>query len=281
MSYKTIVLHLEESDGLERRIRLAAALALREQAHLIGVALTGISRYLYQDQVADQDDPHLALHLNMLRTQARRALAGFAPLMEQLGVHSHEQLVVDDEAASGLSQAGRCADLLIMGQSQAQRGKALLGDLPGDVLMQSGRPLLLLPPGPAPVPDGAPARILIAWDHSREAARAVTAALPLLRGATEVSLALIDQDGEAGAAMQRYLSRHGVAARLLHQRLREDGRRRRPDEIGAALLGLASEHGCDLLVMGAYGHSRFRETLLGGVTRTLLATMTLPLLLAH
>ncbi len=279
MSYKTIVLHLEETDGLEQRIRYAAALALREQAHLIGVALTGISRYLYQDQVADQDDPHLALHLNMLRTQARRALAGFSPLMEQLGVHSHEQLVVDDEAASGLSQAGRCADLLVMGQSPAQRGKALLGDLPGDVLMQSGRPLLLLPP--APEPDRAPARILIAWDHSKEAARAVTAALPLLQGAAEVSLALIDQDAEPGAALQRHLARHGVAARLLHDPPRGDGRRRRPEEVGAALLGLASVQACQLLVMGAYGHSRFRETLLGGVTRTLLASMTLPLLLAH
>ncbi|SFM14567.1 universal stress protein [Rugamonas rubra] len=285
MSYKTILVHLDESPRLAERVRLAAALALADQGHLIGVALTGIARLAYRDGHIDEQDPHLALHLSLLRERAGRALAGFAAQLDALGLRSHEQHVVDDDAGTGLSLQARHADLVVIGQRQPGRGGALLGDLAGHVLLHGGRPLLVVPDsGASRVPLE---RVLVAWDGGREAARALTAALPLLRRAAQVDLAVFAPaepgagDAAADAAVVAHLRRHGVAVELLARPAPAPGLLRHPDPVGAALLALAAERHSDLLVMGGYGHSRLREILLGGVTRTLLEQATLPLLIAH
>ena len=135
----------------------------------------------------------------------------------------------------------------------------------------------------------APARnVLIAWNASKEAARAVREALPLLARAEKVTLAIVDADRHPAALGDRpgeevlaWLARHGIAAEVLLAQTSGQGLLKRPGDVGESLLMLAGEHGCDLMVLGAYGHSRFRETLLGGVTRTVLESMTLPVLMAH
>lgn len=119
---------------------------------------------------------------------------------------------------------------------------------------------------------------MVAWNGSVEAAKAVTAALPLLRGAEQVTLAVLGDSADAlgespGADIALYLARHGVNVEVL--------RRTEPADPGKAILSLAADFNVDLLVMGAYGHSRFREMMLGGATRTILATATLPVLMAH
>jgi nucleotide-binding universal stress UspA family protein len=298
MGYKTILVHVDEAPHSAARVLLAAELALQEGAHVIGVATTGISRFLYHRETIDSDDPNLALHLDVLRARARRALSEFAPRLQSLGVTSLEERVLDDEAGAGLNQLARTADLLIVGQNDPQRHA---GDTVAEVLSGAGRPVLILPlaartssainvsaDGTASPGAPAPARhVLVAWNASKEAARALLDAMPLLRRADSVDLAIFDDGQMAGHGEQVgndvlvWLARHGVRAQLLVQPSAPQGLLKRPATVAEGLLAMASERGSDLLVMGAYGHSRFRETLLGGVTRSMLEMMTVPLLMAH
>lgn len=301
MTYKTILVHLDDTPHAAARILLAGEFALQHGAHVIGVALTGVSRFLYQNEMVDEGDPNLALHLNVLRDRAAQALADFAPQLRALGVPSFEQRVLDDEPGAGLALLARHADLAIVGQAAPeQRGSA--AGFPAEVLTESGCPVLVVPHGARPnssiavstagvaSPGGpAPGRnILIAWNASKEAARAVREALPLLAQAERVTVAIFDADlhpaglGDApGADLIAWLARHGVTAEVVLAQTPRQGLLKRAGDVGEALLVLAGDRGCDLLVLGAYGHSRLRETLLGGVTRTVLEGMTLPVLMAH
>lgn len=299
MAYKTILVHVDETPHCAARILLAGELALQEGAHVVGAAATGISRFLYQNETVDGDDPNLARHLDILRARAAHALADFAPRLQKLGVQSYEQRVLDDEAAAGLSLLARHADLVIVGQLDPQgRGP----DVPAEVLAGGGKPVLVLPfsartssaiavtrDGIASSGGPAPARhILVAWNASREAGRALQDALPLLRRADSVTVAIVDADARPGVFgdppgtdILAWLERHGVLATLVLGQSGRQGILKRPANVGEQLLALAAERDCDLLVMGAYGHSRFRETLLGGATRSVLDAMTLPLLMSH
>jgi len=299
MGYKTILVHADEAPHSGARILLAAELALQQGAHVIGVATTGISRFLYQGEAVDERDPNLARHLDVLRERASHALAEFTPRLRHVGVQSFEQRVLDDEPGAGISLLARHADLVVIGQSDPrQRGP----DVPAEVLSGAGRPVLILPhasrassaiavdsagvasPG-APLPGR---HILVAWNASREAARALADALPFLHRAESVHVAIFDADARPGAygeppgaEVQAWLERHGVRAQIVLEQTERQGLLKRPGNTGEALLAMAGARDCDLLVMGAYGHSRFRESLLGGVTRSVLDAMTLPVLLSH
>jgi nucleotide-binding universal stress UspA family protein len=299
MAYKTILVHVDEAPHSAARILLAGELALQEGAHVVGIATTGISRFLYQNETVDDKDPNLARHLDILRERASHALAEFAPRLQALGVQSFEQRILDDEPSAGLSLLARHADLVIVGQL-APNGRG--PDVPADVLLGGGKPVLVLPfaartsaaisvtrDGVASPGGPAPARhILAAWNASREAGRALQDALPLLRRADSVTVAIIDAEARrgvfgdpAGTDVLAWLERHGVMASVVLGQGERPGLLKRAGSVGEQLLALAAERDCDLLVMGAYGHSRFRESLLGGVTRSLLDAMTLPLLMSH
>ncbi|WP_256077609.1 universal stress protein [Massilia sp. YIM B04103] len=303
MAYKTILVHVDDAPHAAARILMAAELALQDGAHLIGAAMTGVSRFLYQNEMVDEQDPNLALHLDFLRQRARRALAQFGPHVQALGLRSFEERLLDDEPGAGLSLLARHADLVVLSQANPERHAAPpLPDYQAQVLTDSGRPVLLVPhaartasaiavnaAGVASA--GAPApgqHVLVAWNASKEAARALHEALPLLARAASVHLAIFDAElrpgvyGEnPGEEVQLWLERHGIRAGIVLRQGARQGLLKRPADIGDALLALASELGSDLLVLGAYGHSRFRETLLGGVTRTVLESMHLPVLMAH
>ena len=288
MTYKTVLLHIDDSASRGARIDAAASIAQACGGHLTGVALTGVSRLLYQNQPDLDADPNLALHLNFLRERAARALDGFEQQVRAAGVASFEQRVVDDEAAGGMSLLARYADLVVISQYNANdKSPSVMRDFPAYVLLHSGRPVLIVPyapPLPLLAPPAAARNVLISWNASKEASRAVSAALPLLQRAGQVHVAIFDaqahvaEHGEQpGAELLQYLARHGVDARV---HLLDGGGVRRGD-IGEALLSQAADLSADLLVMGAYGHSRLRETILGGVTRTILQSMTIPVLMAH
>ena len=291
MTYKTVLLHIDDGAGRDARVAIAASVAQACGGHLTGVALTGVSRLLYQHQPDLDADPNLALHLNFLRERAARALDGFEQQASSLGVASFEQRVIDDEAAGGISLLARYADLVVISQyNAADRSPSVMRDFPAYVLLHAGRPVLIVPYAlqagqlaPAAHPAAAQ-NVLISWNGSKEASRAVSAAIPLLQRAKQVHVAVFDAQLHAaehgdhpGADILEYLARHGVQARLL---LLDGGATRRGD-IGEALLSQAADLSADLLVMGAYGHSRLRETILGGVTRTVLQSMTIPVLMAH
>lgn len=288
MTYKTVLLHIDDSAWRAARIDAAASIAQACGGHLTGVALTGVSRLLYQNQPDLDADPNLSLHLNFLRERATRALDGFEAQVRAAGVASFEQRVLDDEAAGGISLLARYADLVVISQYNAKdKSPSVMRDFPAYVLLHSGRPVLIVPyapPLPLLAPPAAARNVLISWNASKEASRAVSAALPLLQRAGQVHVAIFDaqvhaaEHGEQpGAELTHYLARHGVEARL---HLLDGGGVRRGD-IGEALLSQAADLSADLLVMGAYGHSRLRETILGGVTRTILQSMTIPVLMAH
>jgi nucleotide-binding universal stress UspA family protein len=182
--------------------------------------------------------------------------------------------------AATVALHARYADLAVLGQRDP--GAALhanAGDVAAATLLASGRPILVLPyVGDYPTVGR---KALVGWKSTREAARAVSDALPLLQQADVVTVLSINPEGGIGGDgdvpagdIALHLTRHGVNAVAAHTVAKEI-----PE--GDALLNYADDIGADLIVAGGYGHSRTREVLFGGVTRTLLKTMTLPALLSH
>jgi nucleotide-binding universal stress UspA family protein len=244
--------------------------------------VTGVSRFLYPPGFAYAGEgmaPQLEKHLDELRQRASAALASFSTAASAAGVRSFEAREIEDEAGEGISAQSRYSDLVVIGQTDPEApSPAVLPDFPEFVIMHTGRPVLLVPY--VGVSKTFNRRILVGWDASIHAARAVAGALPLLRRAESVDLvvfnpnARLDAHGEQpGADIGLYLARHGVGVNVVRKRTKGD--------IGNALLSTAGDLGAGMIVMGGYGHSRFREILLGGATRTVLTSMTVPILMTH
>jgi nucleotide-binding universal stress UspA family protein len=177
---------------------------------------------------------------------------------------------------SDLVVHAQSADLAVVSREQADPPHAL-DNLAEALVLTSGRPIVLLPSGG---PASEPRRILLAWKARPEAARAVAGALPLLTRADAVQVVVVDDDGapgcgyEPGADIAQHLARHGARVEVLQLSSRSE-------HVGRLLLSQGTAFGADLLVMGAYGHSRLRERLLGGVTRTVLTEAALPVLMCQ
>lgn len=286
MAIRTVLVHVDDSAGAGARIAAAIDLARHWGAHLTGLATSGISRTLLAALPPEQDDPTLAAHLGYVREQARAALQRFSAQCVAARLPAFEARLVDDAAAPGLGLQARTADLTVLSQPDPEHE---VGKLAADVVVQAGTPVLLLPfvrTGIA-LPLIRP-HMMLAWDASREAARALHGALPLLLQARQVTLATVDTVPPNHASLDArqtdplaFLARHGIAATRALRTLDAPRLPQRRHPVGEALLSLASESGAEWLVMGAYAHSRLRETLLGGVTRTVLDKMTLPVLMVH
>jgi nucleotide-binding universal stress UspA family protein len=275
MSYKTILVHVDGSRHADARIALAVRLAAAHGAHLVGAAMTGVSRFIFHGANVDVARTVLAGQLDVLVGQANAALARFEAIAGACDGLSFERRLVDDDAAGGLAVQARYADLVVLSQFDPDDPVARIDPgLPAYVMLNSAGPVLMVPVVKAPAGIGSHA--LVAWDESLQASRAVANAVPLLRRAEKVTLAVFNPEAQgrlAGADIALYLARHGVNVAVR----REES----ADGIGGALLSLASDVGADLLVMGGYGHTRFREVLLGGVTQTVLNSMTVPVLMSH
>jgi len=275
MRYKTILVHVDDTPQAETTIALAARLALGSDAHLLGVATSGVSRFFYRDAGADLARTVLAPYMDERLRAAEALLDSFEALAARAGVRSFERRLIDDETGAALALATRYADLVVMGQPDPAQPLPPGGaDLPAFTLFGGAHPLLIVPYIQADA--GAGRRILVAWNGSTQAARAVSAALPLLRAAEAVVVAVVGTPAEpaqADDALLAWLARHGVDAELAADTTTLD--------VGDCLLSLAADRASDLLVMGGYGHARLRELLLGGATRTILQTMTVPVLMAH
>ncbi|MGI4721349.1 MAG: universal stress protein [Janthinobacterium lividum] len=276
MTYKTILVHVDASSAAEQRFRFGAGLARSFDAHLTGCAPTGISRFIPPDVVVRESTP-LADFCATMRANATDSLQRFAQIVSEEDVRRVEQRMIDDDA-SGIALHARYADLVVLSQpddAMPTRGSA--SDLPGYLLRESGRPLLVVPR--ISCRPGTPDKVLLAWDGSMEATRAIVGALPLLRVAGSVSIVSMHRgrtrpdDGALCSAMEHYLQRQGVSIQT-HYCLEGN-------DAGTALLSVANDEKGDLLVMGGYGRSPLRESVLGGVTATVLHSMTLPVLLAH
>ncbi|RSZ56264.1 universal stress protein [Massilia atriviolacea] len=281
MNYKTIVVHVAGDANAGARYAFAGELAQSEGAHLIGLASSDVARFLRETVATNSLAPSIAPFLDTLRQRSAQALDAFERVAAGFTLPGYERRAVDEEARFSLGMLARYGDLCVLSQADATEGASLPSPgLAAEVAKNSGVPVLLVPCAQAPA--WPLRRILLGWNGSREAARAMRFALPLLRRAGAVDVAIFDVDAlQSGGgpelrpvtAVGQALARHGVRADLV---LRDDD----GGDAGAALLALAAERGADLLVMGCYGHSRLRELLLGGATRTVLRSMTLPVLMA-
>lgn len=275
MSIRQLLVHLDTSPACEARLGLACELARRFDAHLTGLAPTGWVQMPVDVGLALGSPNYVQLSMEHLRRRAEAAVERFRLRVQ--GLRSTETVIEEQESASAVVAHGRCHDLIVVGQHHPDDLLATGGDtLAEQVLMQSGRPVLVVPYIGAP--DSCGQRILLAWKPTRESVRAVADAMPLLQAAAHVDVVVFEEaDAPARAAqldaLGAWLSRHGVR----HTASRQP----QVIDVGNALLSYAADHGSDLIVMGGYGHSRLREWVLGGVTRSLLGQMTVPVLMSH
>ena len=279
MPFKTILVHLDESKRVVERIKIASQLAMAENAHLIGACMIGIATQAYEQTNIAERDPNLAKHIEFLRERAKTAVSLFEQTVQKIGVSTFEGRAVDGEATEGMGLQARYSDLIVVGQGDPNEpAPSVPPDFAHHVVMKVGRPVLIVPKQGEFEQVGT--KVLIAWDASRGATRAITDALPILQKADVVNVVVFNPDSKGGvhtdipgADLALYLARHGVKVEVLE---RQTGR-----DVGAAILGLSQDLSSNLIVMGGYGHSRFRQMLLGGVTRSVLAGMTIPVMMSH
>lgn len=279
--YKTIVVHVDGSPEQEARMRAAALLARDDGAHVVGSAATGISWLDFALLAGSMAAPMPPADFDGLRHTASLRLEAFSAQAARLGIASVETRLIEDVPQYGLLMQSRYADLVILGQDQDDAAPGLparVRRLPEHIAVHGARPVLVVPPGYRGQP--IPGTLVAGWDGSRQALRALTAALPLLARADAVKLALVNPDAlsdlhgeQPGADVALWLARHGVRVEVVLERTASTA--------GHALAALARDSGAGLMVCGAYGHSRYREWMLGGVTRELLARAPVPLLIAH
>lgn len=277
--YKTILVHVDETARSAQRVEAASRLACQFEAHLVGAAMTGLSAFMFPSGDLTVGMPPIVFPIEELRNEANRALDEFDKVASSAGVNSFERRMVDDDAGYAMSIHARYSDLVVIGQSPPDEFlPRLRSDFPEFVLLNSSRPVLVLPHSGAVRDIGR--NVTVAWNGSAEALRAITTAIPLLKRAARVDLVVFDGNADAdahgdtpGADMALYLARHDINVSVTTADSGGDD--------GAALLTFAAERGSDLIVMGAYGHSRFREFLLGGMTRTALLSSPVALWMAH
>ncbi|MGY4829125.1 universal stress protein [Sphaerotilaceae bacterium SBD11-9] len=282
MNYRSLLVHLDSDKHCPARIDLAIRLARQHDCHLVGVAATG---EVYLPIGPEAAAPHAeleALVWNALRDRAEATAQQFRDACAAAQFKAFEVVVDERDKAGSLVERAHCSDLIILSQEPAKATPApLVTSMVEQVVMDSARPTLLIPyagrfdnlSGPA----------LVAWDDSREASRAVLDALPLLRKCEGVQVVAWHEShrGDHSAssfrerlqALRQWLLWHGVTAEVRVETTEIP--------IAEAVLSRAADFGSGLIVMGAYGHTRLSERVLGGATRGLLQSMTVPLLMSH
>jgi nucleotide-binding universal stress UspA family protein len=255
----------------------AISLADAFQAHVLGVAFSfepvipgmvmgGIPPEFIESQRLESEK------------KARAAIARFEPAAKRAGV-SAESRIISASISGAADQLGRLArrfDMVVVGQADVSKEMAAEVVDEG-VLFECGRPVIFVP---FIQKIGLKLdRVMVCWDGSRAATRAIADSIPLLQKAKQVEIVLVASKGfkadEApGADLAKHLARHGLDINL--KRITS------PDiDVASTILSYAADTSADMIVMGGYGHSRLREFVLGGVTRSILETMTVPVLMSH
>ncbi|WP_316231338.1 universal stress protein [Bradyrhizobium sp. SZCCHNR1051] len=277
MTFATVMVSLALSQPNEARLQVAADLAARFDAGVIGVAAAEFAPPLYfttgeqaQDLI-EQGEAALRNRLAELEQQFRTAVGDRAVSLSWRGA-------VDFPARHVLAQA-RAADILVTGSVPPGMSDAFAVANPKDLVMQAGRPLLVVPDNASSLDLGT---VLVAWKETSEARRALTDALPLLAKASGVVVVEIletaseyDDCAARLADVVAWLGRHKIVASA---RVAEPGQGR---NVVATLDAVAADLSAGLVVAGAYGHSRFRELVLGGVTEHLMTRSERCVLLSH
>jgi nucleotide-binding universal stress UspA family protein len=278
MGFKDILVHVDSTAASDIRLRLAISLARRFGARLSGLHITpdpDVPPYFKPSAVA-----RIAkLYRQGARKAALLSEAHFREATKDIDVVAVWQSVEGDIAAM-LAERARFSDLLVLGQYDTENPPTIAAfTTPEKVVVDAGTPILVVPTSGSF--DDSGRQVLVAWDGSRESARAVRDAMPLLRAAERVSLLALDPDRQGHmhpdanpAELAAHLARHGVPAKVTEVSFSEKN-------VGNILLVHASQLRADLLVMGAYGHPRLLEFWLGGTTQALLERAAIPVLMSH
>ena len=278
MGLNDIVVYVDGAEATKSRVEFAVALAKDHGAHLVGIAFAPTALLpLYGADVGFADMTEI---IQSVKTQGETALQAFKARAEAEGVSVEGRLMqgVSDEFPRDFACCARHVDIAILGQPRD--GDPLIGQyaLVERCLFASGRPVIIVPASPAKFT--LKGTIVAAWDGSAAAARAFNDALMFLKQAERVVLLVgVATEPEEGSEpaidhMVAHLKRHGVAAEVVRFKASEG-------DIGRLLLAKSKELQADMIVMGAFHHSRWREFILGGVTLTMLEAATIPLLMAH
>ena len=282
MPFKSIAVFIGTSPSAEARVLFAARLACRHGAHLIG--LYAVPSLMSGSAAESFVLGHTAVHEVIAQHRAREdeaiglAKRSLSAICRRQDVSFEFRPLVQAEFGDDLVLNSLHADLVIAG------GHPGNGGLPNGwsaeaLLLATGVPCILLPEswnGSA----AAAEHVVVAWNASRQARRAIADALPLLVSAKSVTVLTVDPEKnsrhgeEPGADIAHYLSRHGVKVAV--EQAASNGK-----SVAGVILDRARQHAADLVVIGAYSHARAAQMVLGGVTRSLLREAALPLLIAH
>ncbi len=273
---KDVVVNLSSRAGQDFASDFAISLAAAFQAHVAGIA------FLYEPIIPDGTLGGVPVDLIEVQRDenskaAQAAVSRFEIATKAAGV-SAESRILDATfggAPTLLGQVARRFDLSVVAQAQPEQGGA--EDLMVEAaLFESGRPVIIVP---YIQKQGLKLeRVVACWDGGRKSARAIADAMPLLARAKAVDILIVAEEHKndeiTGASLNEHLGRHGVRANV--KRVTKGD-----ITIQAAILDYVADNGADFMVMGGYGHSRLREFILGGVTRGILKSMTIPVLMSH
>jgi nucleotide-binding universal stress UspA family protein len=275
MAYRDILVYADGSKAAPVRLDVAVAIAAAYKGHLTALHVQ-LAPYVPVDFGAGVPAALIEWQEKFMTEQADKARHEVAAAQRRSGQEIEYRLVKGEIAPTALLHA-RYADLVVVSQSgQEAEDMTPADELPETLVMGSGRPTLIVPRyGKFPVLGE---RILVAWSRTRESTRAVHDALPFLARAKAVTVMEVNPTREArhiaGADIALHLARHGVKAEVASTTASDI-------DVGDAILSRAADLGADMLVMGAYGHSRMREYTFGGVTLHILKHMTVPVLMSH
>jgi nucleotide-binding universal stress UspA family protein len=278
MAIKDILVHVDSTKQSDLRLKIGVELAQRNEAHLTGLHAKpypyippispDMGAVYYGELIDDQQ--------KFIDQCAEAAKKKFDAAVRLAGI-SQEWREVTGDPSDVVHRQARYSDIVIVGQHNEDADRQA-ADLPDGVLLTTGRPTIIVPNNPNVKTFGR--NIMVAWDDGIQATRAIHDALPLLQAAENVTVMAVNpkdtgDHGDAPCAdICHHLARHGVKASAYPVTT---------DEFTTEhmILKRAFEHGSDLLVMGAYGHSRTREFVFGGVTAHVLENMELPVLMSH
>lgn len=278
MTYKTILVHCDAGKVVAHRLAIAAELAERFDARLVGLhARPPFETPIYLDAggAIPMDDLYRAYEETVKANEAVAA-AAFKSATAGKAIAT-EWRAIEGDSVAVLAAHACYADLVVLGQAEPEQTVSP-SDLPESVALAVGRPILVVPYIGATTPGKV---VMLCWNASREAARAASDALPLLRAAEKVVVLAVDPETSAaghgadpGADVAVWLAHHDIKVSIRREVASKT-------DVGSVILSRAADLGADLIVMGVYGHSRLRELVMGGASRELLAGMTLPILMSH
>jgi nucleotide-binding universal stress UspA family protein len=281
-SIRSITVHIDAAPRSEVRLRMALALARAWRAQLTALYAVTPAPFTVPPILAEGTSLVAPAALDTIdRDRRKLARALFDRVTSDAGADGGAVRWLDAgdrPDTSALARRALVTDLMVLGQHDPALTPGMIdADLVASTLIGGGAPALVLPYAGSFMADALSRpglRVLLAWKPTREAARAVRAALPWLQPASMVHIVAEPQAEPGAAALREWLALHDVRAEMREHGLGNG-------DAGEMLLSLAADVSAELLVMGCFGHSRARELLLGGVSRTVLRSMTLPTLMAH